>query len=35
MKKNNKIKKTLLQNTKYLNTFKMYSIDSWRHCANN
>lgn len=35
MKMNNKIKNTLLQNIKYLNTFKMYSVDSWQYCANN
>ena len=27
----NKVKKLLLRNTKYLNTFKMY-VDSWQYC---
>ena len=28
-----KNEKTILQNTKYLNTFKM-GVDSWQYCAN-
>lgn len=32
---NNKIKETPLQNTKYLNTFRMHSVGSWRYRANN
>lgn len=30
----NKIKKTLLQNAKYLNTFQV-CVDSWQNCTNN
>ena len=28
------IKRALMQNTKYLNTFKM-CVDSWQQCASN